>query len=47
MPTETAAESHRTTPAAAPIRASKKLSQDQLTPPLMVDGLEAVRDTHC
>ncbi|WP_157681678.1 hypothetical protein [Bradyrhizobium sp. ORS 285] len=47
MPTETAAQPQCKTPAAAPIHASKKLSQDQLRPPLMVDGLEAVRDTHC
>ncbi|WP_315780679.1 MULTISPECIES: hypothetical protein [unclassified Bradyrhizobium] len=31
----------------APIRTGKTPPQDQISPPLMVDGLEAVRDPHC
>ncbi|MGJ4887059.1 hypothetical protein ACQR0Z_25475 [Bradyrhizobium sp. HKCCYLS3077] len=47
MPTEAAVKPQHKSRAAAPIPASKTPSQDQLTPPLMVEGLEAVRDTHC
>jgi hypothetical protein len=46
MPTETAQPQGNRRPA-APIRPSNKPPKDQLTPPLIVDGLEAVRDPHC
>ncbi|NPU10305.1 MULTISPECIES: hypothetical protein [Bradyrhizobium] len=46
MPIETTEPQGNRRPA-APIPTSNKPSRDQLTPPLMVDGLEAVRDTHC
>ncbi|MGJ5152364.1 MULTISPECIES: hypothetical protein [unclassified Bradyrhizobium] len=32
---------------AMPIRTDKNPSRDQISPPLMVEGLEAVRDPHC
>ncbi|XUM20376.1 hypothetical protein ACRAVF_22805 [Bradyrhizobium oligotrophicum S58] len=32
---------------AMPIRTDESPSRDQISPPLMVEGLEAVRDPHC
>ena len=37
----------RQSPPPAPIRAGKHSVQDQLAPPLLAGGLEAVRDPHC
>jgi len=42
-----APEQQRNRRSAAPIRASKQQPQDRPAPPLLVDGVEAVRDLHC
>ncbi|WP_284419155.1 MULTISPECIES: hypothetical protein [unclassified Bradyrhizobium] len=46
MPTENAEPQGNRRPL-APIRTSNKPPQVQIIPPLMVEGLEAVRDAHC
>jgi len=46
MPTEVTKPRDSRRPA-APIPSGKTSPQDQISPPLMVDGLEAVRDPYC
>ncbi|MFC5323046.1 hypothetical protein [Bradyrhizobium oligotrophicum] len=46
MPSEVT-KPHDSRRPAAPIRTGTTRPQDQINPPLMVEGLEAVRDPHC
>jgi hypothetical protein len=45
MPRETAEQQRNPRPAAP--MSTKQPPRDQLAPPLLVEGLEAVRDTNC